>query len=334
MIGTTAVPHYTRTIGSGVMFAPGPSESVHGFGQWKDFVNSNFPWLEHRNHSGGLFEADVSAFTFGNGSLAMIKANASEVIRTRHLADRAEAGYIKLLWQLSGNIQLEQDDRRCRIEAGQTTVCDSTRAYRICVSDQSQFVVLMLPHAACPGWDRISQKLCGRPLGDSANLRAAFGALMALSGTAFGSKDKVGETVLNAVQSMITSSLHQSASEFGVAGLHNERLGKAQAHILKHIADPGLDPDDLAAALCMSRRSLYMLFKECQLTPSKMIHDLRLEGSRQALEDSSRPNRKITDIAFDHGFSDYATFSRLFKLQYGLTPSEYRLRARAPQLSS
>ncbi len=334
MIGLNAAPSFARPADGGVIFRPGSSESVHGFGQWKDFVNNNFPWLEHRNYSGGLFEARVSAFSFGNGALTTISADASEVIRTRHLADRSETGYIKLLWQLSGDIQLEQDNRRCHVVPGQTTVCDSTRPYRIRVSDGAHFAVLMLPHAACPGWERISQKLCGQHLGDSTTLRAAFGALIALSGEGFGSKDSVGETVLHAVQSMITSSLHQAASELGVASLNNVRLNRAQQHILDHISDPGLDPDDLASALCMSRRSLYMLFKECQLTPSKMIHDLRLERSRQALDDISRPNRKITDIAFDHGFSDYATFSRLFKTQYGLTPSEYRLRTKAPRLSS
>lgn len=338
MIGMNTVPSFSRPADGGVMFRPGPSESVHGFGQWKDFVNNNFPWLEHRNYSGGLFEAEVSAFKFGDGALTMINADASEVIRTRHLADRSEAGYIKLVWQLSGDIQLEQDNRRCHITSGQTTVCDSTRPYRIRVSDNAHFAVLMLPHVACPGWERISQKLCGQQLGDSATLRATFGALMAVSGAGLGGKDGVGETVLHAVQSMITSSLHQAASEPGVSNLNNvrqhDRLSRAQQHILAHISDPGLDPDDLASALCMSRRSLYMLFKECQLTPSKMIHDLRLERSRQALDDVSRPNRKITGIAFDHGFSDCATFSRLFKVQYGLTPSEYRQRALSPRLSS
>lgn len=88
---------------------------------------------------------------------------------------------------------------------------------------------------------------------------------------------------------------------------------------------------DLAAALCMSRRSLYMLFKEYRLTPAKMIHDIRLEQSRYSLGDAKQQNRKITDIAFDHGFGDYATFSRLFKAQYGVTPSEYRMKSRMPR---
>ena len=48
---------------------------------------------------------------------------------------------------------------------------------------------------------------------------------------------------------------------------------------------------------------------------------------RQALDEPANRSRKITAIAFDHGFSDYATFSRLFKQQYGATPRSFQQKA-------
>ncbi|THD02179.1 hypothetical protein B1810_14680 [Panacagrimonas perspica] len=306
------------------------SEQVRGFGPWKDFVHDHFPWLEHANHSDGEFNAEVSAYRFGDGALTTISAGASEVIRTRHLAEASEAGFIKLVWQMSGSLQLEQDKRQCLIEPGQAAVCDTARPYRIRLSERAHFAVLMLPHAACPGWEHISQKICGASMGETSTMRAALGALMAV--TSIPAEEQSGSaTVIQAVQWMLSASLHRSASDLGASTLQNPRLNKAQRHILDHIADPDLDANGLAEALCMSRRSLYMLFKECRLTPAKMIHDIRLERSLQVLGDLRQQHRKITDIAFDHGFSDYATFSRLFKAQYGMTPSEYRLKARAPK---
>lgn len=312
------------------------SEQVHGFGSWKDFVHDNFPWLEHRKHSGGGFEAEVSAYRIGNGALTTIRAGASEVLRTRHLAEASEKGFIKLLWQMSGDIQLEQDQRQCVIGPGQAAVCDTARPYRIRLSEGAHFAVLMLPHDACPGWEQISQKICGARLGEGPTIRAALGALMALTSLPQNVEGSTGnsagnDTVLQAVQWMLSASLHKAASDLGVSAFQNPRLSRAQRHILAHIADPDLDANDLAAALCISRRSLYMLFKEYRLTPAKMIHDIRLEQSRASLGDARQQHRKITDIAFDHGFGDYATFSRLFKMQFGLTPSEYRLKSRAPQ---
>lgn len=307
---------------------PPAAVNVRGFSLWKDFVHDNFPWLEHRDHTGGAFKAQVSAHRFCSGALTTINAGASEVIRTRHLAEASDAGFIKLMWQMAGAMQLEQDDRQCVIEAGQATVCDTARPYRIRISDAANFAVLMLPHAACPGWEHISQKVCGSRLGDGSALRAALSALLAL----ISSPRRTGEdeAVLRAVQWMVSATLHRSASDAGSITYRNVRLSKAQQHILENISDPALDANNLAAALCMSRRSLYMLFKEYRITPARMIHDIRLEQSLQVLADSSQNARKITDIAFDHGFNDYATFSRLFKAQYGVSPSEYRLKARAP----
>ena len=311
---------------------PFHTEQVKGFGPWKDFVRDHFPWLEHRDHSCGDFHAEVSAYRFGNGALSTISAGASEVIRTRHLAEASEAGFIKILWQMDGDLHVEQDKRECVIRPGQATVCDTARPYRIRLSDHAHFAVLMLPHDACPGWDQIGQKICGSRLEEGPTIRAALGAVMALTSLPQQVEKSGSDTVLQAVQWMLSASLHKAASDLGISAHQNPRLSRAQRHIIEHIADPGLDANDLAAALCMSRRSLYMLFKEYRLTPAKMIHDIRLEQSRQALGAASEQHRKITDIAFDHGFGDYATFSRLFKTQYGLTPSEYRLKTRAPRV--
>lgn len=310
---------------------PSNTEMVRDFRSWKDFVHDHFPWLEHRDHSHGRFEAEVSAYRVGIGALSTIRVGASEVIRTRHLAEASESGALKLIWQMAGDLSIEQDGRSSLIEVGQATVCDTARPYRIRLSEQSNFAVFMLPFSSCPGWEHISQKICGTRLAEGCTMRAALGALMGLTTLPIDPKDGGNETVVQAVQLMLSASLHRSATEQGATGFRNVRLSKAQRYIVEHIADPELDANALASALCMSRRSLYMLFKEHDLTPARLIHDVRLEQSLRTLADAAQQHRKITDIAFDLGFSDYATFSRLFKVQYGVTPSEYRFKARAPR---
>lgn len=307
---------------------PTDPEQVRGFGKWKDFVHDNYPWLEHRNHSIGDFSAEVSAFRLGNGMLTTISAGSCEVIRTKCLAERSEEGFIKVMWQMAGQMYLEQDQKQVLVLPGQATVCDTARPYRIHLSDKAHFAVLMLPYLALPGWETISQRLCGSQLAETGSMRAALGALLALTGMPQTFVTDAGATVSQAIQLMLTSSMHRSAGVTRASGSLNPRLNKAQRHILQHIGDPKLDADDLAEALCMSRRSLYMLFKEYKLTPGKMIHDMRLQRCMDTLSDPAQQNRKITDIAFDHGFGDYATFSRLFKAQYGVTPSEYRMKSR------
>lgn len=304
-----------------------PLQSL-GFSSWKNFVDASFPGLEHRNHAGPEFRAEACSCDLAGTVLTTIQAAASEVIRTRSLAERADAGYVKLLWQLSGGLRLEQDGRECALEAGQAAVCDTGRPYRILLSDRAHFAVLMLPYRALPGWEGISERLCGTRLADDATMRASLAALLALRDAAGGAESV--KTVLKAVQWMLATSLHRAADVPGATPEVHARLFKARQYILRHLHDPDLDADDLATALCVSRRSLYMLFKECGLTPTRMIHDIRLQRTMQVLCDAGQRQRKITDIAFDHGFNDYATFSRLFKAQYGMTPSDCRERHQGP----
>lgn len=154
-------------------------------------------------------------------------------------------------------------------------------------------------------------------------------ALAALGNVPDGA-DSGGDVVLKAVRWILSSVLHRSAC-VPDAGQRSEGLEKAERHILERLGDPGLDANALAKSLCMSRRALYLLFQKHKLTPARMIQDLRLERCKQALGDPLNRHRKITDIAYDHGFSDYATFSRVFKAHCGVAPSDYRLRHVLPQ---
>jgi len=302
-------------------------DQIRNFARWQGFVRENFPWLEVASESRPSFEAEVQARRFASSSLATIRSATTQVTRTPHLAARSDAGYIKLMWQLAGAMEVEQDKRRSIIVPGQACICDTARPYRVALSDGSHFAVLTLPYEALPGWERISQQLCGAPLSDATTAHAALGALMGVVGAPDDADVAGVENVMRAVQWMLSASLHRSVRLPGNTNRDVSRLGKAREHILAHIDDPDLSPDELASALHMSRRALYLLFKEYRITPSRMIHDMRLERCRDALSDVQQRLRSVTEIACDNGFLDSATFSRLFRTQYGFSPTEWRKKA-------
>lgn len=306
--------------------ATGGSQRLSNFRSWKDFVHDNFPWLEHRDHSDGGFKAEVRAGYCSGASLSAIHADASEVIRTRQLADAAEVGYIKLLWQRSGSLKIEQDGRRCVLAAGEVAVCDTTRPYRVLLSERTSFLVLMLDHQAMPGWRQLSQQVCGTRLVDCASTRGAFGALLTLVDLSDDRFRTEGDPVVRAVRWMLGAALQHSVGRLPGEGADDARIAQARRHIERHIDDPGLDADTLAAALCMSRRSLYTLLGRQGQTPTRMINELRLDQAFQQLQGVGPRQCKITELAFDLGFSDYATFSRLFKARFGVSPNEHRQR--------
>lgn len=92
--------------------------------------------------------------------------------------------------------------------------------------------------------------------------------------------------------------------------------------INEHLYD-NLSVDDLAT---LSNLSLSTFKREFQKayndSPARYIRNKRLNKSAELLENTEL---RITDIAYDCGFSDVAHFSKSFHKAYSCSPSEYRL---------
>jgi AraC family transcriptional activator of tynA and feaB len=93
-------------------------------------------------------------------------------------------------------------------------------------------------------------------------------------------------------------------------------------YVRTHLQNPGLGPASIARAYAMSVRALHALFEDVDASVAGLVRSERL---RRCLEDLQRGNGgSVTDIAFRWGFCDAAHFSRVFKREFGATPSEVR----------
>jgi AraC-like DNA-binding protein len=66
------------------------------------------------------------------------------------------------------------------------------------------------------------------------------------------------------------------------------------------------------------------MFRELDTTIVATIRTRRLERCREDLSDPALAHRSIMEIAEHWGFGDPAHFSRAFRKQFGMTPSEVR----------
>lgn len=99
-------------------------------------------------------------------------------------------------------------------------------------------------------------------------------------------------------------------------------INKIDQYIRQHLATP-ITNQMLSAKFGLSPSYLSRLFKEYKkLTPAEYITRLRIEKARQLLSDS--PELLIKDIAQIVGYSDPLYFSRVFKKNTGVYPTEYQ----------
>jgi AraC-like DNA-binding protein len=102
----------------------------------------------------------------------------------------------------------------------------------------------------------------------------------------------------------------------------NNGLNAALSYIYQHISDH-LDINHLCRLACMSRTKFFHHFKShLGCTPIAFQHQVRLKQAANMI----KQGQAITKVCFELGFSSASHFSRSFKLFYGLSPREYKIR--------
>lgn len=88
-----------------------------------------------------------------------------------------------------------------------------------------------------------------------------------------------------------------------------------------NLDNPGLVVEDLARNAGMSRTAYFNRMKQITgLSPVDFIKQMRIKRALKLLDEGSM---SISDIAYGVGFTDPKYFSRCFKAEMGMTPSQY-----------
>lgn len=107
----------------------------------------------------------------------------------------------------------------------------------------------------------------------------------------------------------------------------NEMMKKLMDYLEKRINDPTLKIEDLADAVHLGRTVFYGKIKSIVgMTPVDFVRHIRMQRAEELVANSNYP---FSQIAYMVGFSDPKYFGKCFKKETGMTPSEYREKAKA-----
>ena len=89
-----------------------------------------------------------------------------------------------------------------------------------------------------------------------------------------------------------------------------------------HAENSELIVDDIASALCVSRSVLQKKLKALTgFSPVELVREARMKMAAQLI---LKTNLTLSEITYKVGLSDPHYFSKCFKKQYGITPTEYK----------
>ena len=101
-------------------------------------------------------------------------------------------------------------------------------------------------------------------------------------------------------------------------------LTRVRGYVRRHLTEPDLDVERIAAAHAVSVRQLYRLCAAAGFSLEQWMIEQRLDGARRELSDVAHRDRPIALVARHWGFTDASYFSRRFRQAFGATPREWR----------
>ena len=102
----------------------------------------------------------------------------------------------------------------------------------------------------------------------------------------------------------------------------DEFIQRVQQTIQDHLDESEFSTGSLAEECSMSERQLQLKVKALTgKTPVLLMRTMRLQKASSLL---LNPDLRVSEIAYDVGFTDPAYFSRVFTSEFGVSPSEWR----------
>jgi signal transduction histidine kinase/DNA-binding response OmpR family regulator/ligand-binding sensor domain-containing protein len=111
-------------------------------------------------------------------------------------------------------------------------------------------------------------------------------------------------------------------SSITTTSLDEEFVKKALQSVDKNIENTSYSVENLSSDMALSRSQLYRKLESIMgLSPNEFINSVRMKRAAQLLKDSEYTISEISDRC---GFNTIRNFNRLFRDEFGVTPTQYR----------
>ncbi len=273
------------------------------------------------------FDASMIAYNVDGLLVRRVRFGRSRFARTRSMVRAAESDSIAIGEYLSGSICGRIADHELHKAPGRISFEDLGVPCEG-LAEASEVVSVMIPRDRIAASERLGTR---RPV-FSLPLNTARGSLLAGALRGLWDELQAGRVYEPAVVAGAFLGLVNGLIEHGVeVPTDGEPRALMEQFLRERLRDPTLGAEHLQRAFSYSRSAIYRLFEE-HGGVAAFIRSERLGRCRAELIRSTSP-RAVSVVAARYGFYDASHFSRIFRRQYGIAPSQLVAAAalRAPE---
>lgn len=270
--------------------------------------------------------------------LAHVVANPHAVERTARTARARPTESVALYFTLAGEAIFADDDGTRTLRPGQLLVCDADRPFLRGFAHGLEELAVKVPYdvlrsagAIMPRAARVIDFRTGAGSGGRSaqawgaeTYAAALAALVARAVGPQGDGSADEDALLELVATVLTepdTADTPPATRTPTTGAH---FAAAEQYVRQWLRDPTLSARRIADGIGLSERQLSRVFAECGTSVPRFVARRRVEMAARMLRMPSYAEQTVEAIGLRCGFSSAAQFSRVFREQSGMSPSEAR----------
>lgn len=294
---------------------------------WRSAVSTDLVEVDCRVPQSIDFAGAFAVLRCGELGIATLRGSRHMAFRDKSCIKRTGNDFFLLFLQRVGKMLAVVEENSFEILPGDFFFYDASIQHQLIFDEDFDHIVVRIPRNLLKqNWRGLDQRGCFQltPKYPLVRIAAATLSASASSIRQLGPDDFsiALENALDlfAAAANKTSSFSPSGSGRG----SDVTFARARAVIQARLKDADLDPDSIAAALGVSRRSLSKLFQQQGVSIMEYVLLERLEQAARDLSSVSKRGHSVTEIAFRWGFKNASHFSKRFRDHFGVAPCDAR----------
>jgi AraC-like DNA-binding protein len=288
---------------------------------WVDTVGQVLLELEIEAAVPERFTASLQQSRLGPAGLNLIDASEQWMRRTKAGIARSLSPSVYLLQLRTGEFELQQYGRECRIQVGDCVLIDSEEPYELSCPGRTVCLSVAFPRQWLSSWLPSPQEQIARRLPRQWWGAALARALSCLDPTKIEELVLPGDVVADQIASLRVVA---SGARQGEGATRPGMLERLRGTLRERYFEVDLSPAAVATEHGIGKRHLHFLFAKQDTTFGAELMAVRLERARQMLQDRRFDHVPVGEIATRCGFTDPSHFARRFRLRFRAAPAAFR----------
>jgi AraC family transcriptional activator of tynA and feaB len=298
---------------------------VQSADEWEQLVSECFVPLNCVSLEAG-FHGRMDHLRLGHGiSVSTVASDGVKVERSDRQVAKAKSDDLHLSFQRASHGRIIQAGRAVNVGPRSVSVYSTTQPYTQDYSAPGQKqLILQVPREATRLPTGMVDAACERlaiPMGEPTRVLLSYASFLHARGLD-GPLDDVDE-VTEITADLAAVMLHSSYSAVRIIPhSHTGLLRSIEEFAVRNAWR--ISVDDLAQEFFISRRHLYNLFASEGTTPGDYLRRARLKRAASMLQNPLSANLAIAQIGTACGYDDATTFTRAFRREFQMNPSDWR----------